>query len=1211
MTRGVKKLGYLVLLSVLCGLLSGFMGIGESKPEETIQALIKAINDNDAEAFSKMVDIDSYFWRKSEKLGNRKGHSKEIRRLVEDGSFANTCRQQLIRLPMAPEWLEKAVVDKPESDVATAAITLPNGLESVLGLEKRKTGWVITAGGQNKKAAVNMVREVQAERAREEALQAQAREEEARKKKWEASARKTLQAVDAAVAAKNPEALFPLLDLPMLLRDRNSPRKTALALLDRTDKDAPDIKSFGELVRSGKLAGTPLPQRSEMSFISLFSWSSTPLAQAPLLTVSETVAVFQDGGPGSIMLLRETASAPWRMVYWRNVAHSDKQSVQEEYPWIERRKEAHSDEQRVQKSAQLLIDSYRAIRKEMDIIRQERIQALETLPPVLAAFAAALEKKDPDAVLAILDARGLAQTSTPTENKTSSKQVAPEAEAIRSIRAELAGKTLEKPLLGNLSPASLRKATFEAYTQDAAVANVPLPGKKGVYLGLARVQEDNASPWKIITAPQEAPFTDFLSHVKRYQAVIKDGVDPDQIVLKKLVDILAHKDGKLFLQHVDASFLRYGLEEVKKDSSSFLYSYSPYSNYDRFPAALLVHSAFPELMQPFKDQCATEISASGAFTFEGCRLTPELLEKATFERIGKILRVRVTPKKDTPFFLCLDGQPPRIMSMFSEKSENAKDVLDKMEHYGDIRKKIAQETPNFIKRTASQSCARALVDAVVLQDLTYTVKEHERTLILDVKAVALNQSPRPVVLKAVEWAVLNESKESVYHRIDYVTREEIKPNRPVKVTWTFNLNDESMWALERLRQGKGEFLFRPYEIALDDHSYARDNDSFDVEEQPDGRWRLPEALAVKPVPEKSLKVAHAISQTEGALLLKEKKRQEKLWHERARQLLAQVPCTVNSKGEFVFQNRLKKEVTIREGVLEFLEQGTLVKSFPYYINKDVPPQGQTTFAPGKDAQRFLKESDRNVYTAECRPLQVYYRGWTVDPTHPELRAGIVPPSLYQDDPVLFSWNQASLPANIQASLPESIPTSVESKKTAASKAPQAPSSATAPSAAEAAAPESLAAASSPTQAGALSAEQPVAQEGKKPGKAVFAALQSDKDFVGTTSFAADTRPDTLIRVAVNQPGAIITGFRIDNVGGKPVRWQTRAATSKAAPVAVMLGDVLQNPEDKAFAIALAEPAVVDLLVQDNGVIAEGKTRFRVTVLFKDGKRNYAVLEWKK
>lgn len=1178
----MKPFCRLLGVSILCGLLSGFMGIGESKPEETLQDLIRAINDNDAEAFAKVVDIDSYFWRKPEKFGRRKDHSKEIHRLVEDGSFANICRQQLIRLPMAPEWLEKAVVDKPESDMATAAITLPNGLESVLGLEKRKTGWVITAGGQNKKAAVNMVREVQAERAKEEALQAQAREEEARKKKWEASARKTLQAVDAAVAAKKPEALFPLLDLPMLLRDRFSPRETAVALLDRADKDAPDIKGFGELVKSGKLAGTPLPQRSETSFISLFVWSSTPLAQAPLLTVSETVAVFQDGGTGNIMLLRETASAPWKIVYWRNVAKSD--------------------EQRTQKDTQQLIDSYRTIRKEMDIIRQERIQALETLPPVLAAFAAALEKKDPDAVLAILDARGLAQTLAPTQSNRLSKQVAPEAETIRSIQAELAGKTLETPLLGNLPPDSLRKATFEVYTQDAAVANVPLSGKKGVYLGLARVQKDNASPWKIITVPQETPFTNFLSQVKRYQQIIEDGADQDQKALKKLVDILARKDGNVFLQHVDASFLRYGLEEVKKYSSDFLYSYSPYSNYDRFPAALLVHSAFPELMQPFKEQCAEEISASGTFTFQGCRLTPELLEKATFENAGKSLIVRLTPKEGPPFFLCLDGQPRRIISLFSEKNENAKEILDKMEHYGDIRKKIAQETPNFIKRTASQSCARALVDAVVLQDLTYTVKEHERILVLDVTAVALNQSARPVVLKAVEWAVFNENKESVYQRRESIKREEIQPKRPTKVSWTFNLNEESMWALERLRHGKGEFLFRPYEIALDDHFYARDNDSLPVEKQPDGRWRLPEALAVKPSPEKSLKVAHDVSQKEDRLLAEEKKRQEKRWRDMALQILAKVPCEVNSKGEMVFKNLLKENVTIREGDLEFLEKGTLIKRFSYYINKDIDPQSQMTFSASKDAQSFIVGLGQNAYTAECRPLTVYYRNWTVKPHQPELRAGIVPLSLYQDDPVLFAWKQNALPSSSSSS--------IKNEKIVASEAPQA--SPKASLAAEDAASEFLTTASSPTQSGALSAEQPVPQEGKKPGKAVFVALRSNKDLVGIASFGADTKPDTLIRVAVHQPGAIITGFRIDNVGGKPVRWQTQAASSKAAPVAVMLGDVLQNPGDKGFSVSLGEKTIiVDLYVQDNGVIAEGKTRFRVTVLFKDGKRGYAVLERKK
>ncbi len=133
----------------------------------------------------------------------------------------------------------------------------------------------------------------------------------------------------------------------------------------------------------------------------------------------------------------------------------------------------------------------------------------------------------------------------------------------------------------------------------------------------------------------------------------------------------------------------------------------------------------------------------------------------------------------------------------------------------------------------------------------------------------------------------------------------------------------------------------------------------------------------------------------------------------------------------------------------------------------------------------------------------------------------------------------------------------------------------------------------------------VTPEPKKPGSALI--IPFTQDIIGLNAFAADTKNDSCVRVLAVSASPLI-GVRLENVGGTSASWKTKDAGLNALGVlAVQKDGTILNANDASFSLAIDKPTILDLIVQDNGAIADTKTRLRVVFFHKDGSRTYSIV----
>ncbi len=140
----------------------------------------------------------------------------------------------------------------------------------------------------------------------------------------------------------------------------------------------------------------------------------------------------------------------------------------------------------------------------------------------------------------------------------------------------------------------------------------------------------------------------------------------------------------------------------------------------------------------------------------------------------------------------------------------------------------------------------------------------------------------------------------------------------------------------------------------------------------------------------------------------------------------------------------------------------------------------------------------------------------------------------------------------------------------------------------------------------LSALSPTAPALKKPGKAII--IPTTTDIMSLVAFAPDKKPDSCVQVVALNPSPL-TAVRLETMGGASTSWKTKDVKIKAQGVlAVMQDGKVINTADTSFAIDVTKETLLNLCVQDNGAIADVKTRLRVIFFHQDGSRNYAIVE---
>lgn len=137
---------------------------------------------------------------------------------------------------------------------------------------------------------------------------------------------------------------------------------------------------------------------------------------------------------------------------------------------------------------------------------------------------------------------------------------------------------------------------------------------------------------------------------------------------------------------------------------------------------------------------------------------------------------------------------------------------------------------------------------------------------------------------------------------------------------------------------------------------------------------------------------------------------------------------------------------------------------------------------------------------------------------------------------------------------------------------------------------------------------PLPAEGKKPGKAILVAATSEHDYVGTKTFNPDKKLDACLQVAFGVSDAEIMGVRIDTLGrGTRGRWQNNISTGGMPLLVVHNGSAL-NAQGGNITIKSDKAGTLDLFLQDNGSVAAGKDKLRITLILSNEERSYALFD---
>ncbi len=173
---------------------------------------------------------------------------------------------------------------------------------------------------------------------------------------------------------------------------------------------------------------------------------------------------------------------------------------------------------------------------------------------------------------------------------------------------------------------------------------------------------------------------------------------------------------------------------------------------------------------------------------------------------------------------------------------------------------------------------------------------------------------------------------------------------------------------------------------------------------------------------------------------------------------------------------------------------------------------------------------------------------------------------------------------------------------------------TAPTAPQGTAPVEKPAEKSETSQGSPKATENTAQDAstlvapveKKAGTGLI--MPTTQDVMGLTTFAPDQKADSCVRVLISSASPL-TAVRLESISGKIGSWKTKDVKNKAIGVlAVMKDGSIVNADDASFALDVTSPTTLALCAQDNGAIADPRTRLRVIFFHKDGSRRYSVIQ---
>lgn len=963
---------------------------------------------------------------------------------------------------------------------------------------------------------------------------------------WKESLQKSLKDLSETVAAKNGKALGDIMNIPGVLRNRDTVEASALWRLEKIENDQ-DIKTFGQEIDKGTLS----PENP---------FNGLDFAAATVKSVTEMRGV-AIAGKRHLLFERDKASSPWKLM----------RVTETERPLI------------------LPADWEKQIEAKMVSLREERVQNAQKLTELMTtlknnftvALPDALEKKNPDAVLALLSLNTLAlcpkMDCTPEQENLLKKQVAPLASYTRSLHQAI---TSSKPLPGLedlWNTAALRKAEItldnKAYPHSSTSGFITVTtgsGPRKLFFFASH------ATWKLASAPLVDMAAEPTGEAKTL-AARPFSPTPAQKTIAELITLLVEKKGAEFVEHVNLAAMNF-------------WDLNTYPSDNDFGLATI----FPEVLQPQRQAIIDSIAASGACDINGIRLDGESLELASVEQ-QEDGSLRVILSTGELWFVPAEQENKVLLVHASIAPKKYSRNL--VRSYASVNEFIAKSKNKIQKEAALNACVESVLDTVQLTIPSYEVKqiEHYSNLHLMMQADVLNTNSKPVKLERFILSITDDKGHERASIIFHSKSALLQANRPVRLPLAIEVNKEIVYWLQQVKAGKARLAVRPYQVEIGEKQYSR-NDLYRLEsslkKSDDGTWQLGSFPPVKSRPRLTIPVSRDENKALELLLQKQKEEEEAKSLQYTKEYLKQFKIHYDlEKTTFTVQNTTRHEARNTTVTVEIIDQGIVINSKNIGYSSIIKPQSSENFK-----KSFTIPTGADL---EFRILEIDTRGMRLNMEDPLLYSGVVPPLLYQEDPVLLTLTAEQAAGTVKPHA------SVEASKAEASKVktPKADASAEV-SKAEAPKPEAPKAETSPT--GASTTDTPIPPEGKNSGKAVLGVTAMD--LVGLDTFGTDGKPDSAIRVSVKNPSPLVA-IRIDNIGGTMASWKTKdVKTSAKGVIAVVRDGKPLNADNATFSLDVTAPVVLDLLVQDTGVIAEGKTRLRAVFHHQDGKRSYAILE---
>ncbi len=615
-------------------------------------------------------------------------------------------------------------------------------------------------------------------------------------------------------------------------------------------------------------------------------------------------------------------------------------------------------------------------------------------------------------------------------------------------------------------------------------------------------------------------------------------------------------------------------------------------------------SLFPTLgMQRSLQNMQASVEKNGSMKVKNVVIDAETLEKSTvYETSDNLVYLALPNNKGAALFHKEEGVV-KLVALGPQLQERRK--KDIPYYFNRRQKDVAYYAERIIKSTAQQTAVAAVLDQIKLENLKYTVTLENGSMTCTMDYVMRNTFTQPVKVNYLGWHFTDARG---YDWLEYHTsirNTDLAPGEAVRSKVRFRVGEKTAYLLDKVRKGEMRLMASVYRLQIGKYYFERYNKNGVVKPAQGGKWQILDYAPITPKRQWSA-APKSIQDKMWAAMAQHKAQSLEKAGQLSTATIDKLQLKYDAgKNTLTTTNTLRTEVRSVRYQLQVLDDQGII-----YKERTQSWSRSDRILPGKSStQKFKKPLAGKGERVRFQVQRVGFNGYALERGEQWAPSGFVSPILAKGSNMYFTLSMAEAMGTnkktpeklkvdpVARALAEAKTKRAEvdqaqkdaQKKQEESKKPEAPKT-------------------SPATAPTVSTDPmgAVAPAPKKPGVAVI--VPSKTDHMGLKTFGADNKPDSQIRVVVQNASPLV-GMVVQNMGGTAGSWKTKEAKGSALGVLlVQQGAKVLNAKDTAFSLDVAKPVILDLFMQDNGAIADQKTRMRVVFFYKDGTRAYALIK---